>query len=45
MRRGGTLGKFLADDKVEVLSSEEGFSDAWAAGIVIGPTKGGGVRR
>ena len=36
----GTLGKFSVDDKVEVLSSEEGFSDAWALATVIGIAKG-----
>ena len=43
MRRGGQLGKFSTDDKVEVLSSEEGFSDAWAAATVIAPTKAHGA--
>ena len=42
MRRGaGTLGKFATDDKVEVLSSEEGFSDAWAAASVVSTSKTG----
>ena len=36
----GTLGKFSVDDKVEVLSSEEGFSDAWALATVVGIAKG-----
>ena len=34
-------GNFSAGDKVEVLSSEEGFSDAWAQATVAGQCKGG----
>ena len=34
-------GVFSAGDRVEVLSSEEGFSDAWAAANVISQHKGG----
>ena len=35
------LGKFAVEDKVEVLSSEEGFSDAWALATVSGISKQG----
>lgn len=35
------LGKFCENDRVEVLSSEDGFSDAWATATVLGPCKGG----
>jgi hypothetical protein len=41
MARVKALGKFAENDRVEVLSSEDGFSDAWATATVIGPCKGG----
>lgn len=40
-RSGATDGRFMEGDKVEVLSSEEGFSDAWATAVVVSPCKGG----
>ena len=35
-----TKGSYGMGDKVEVLSSEEGFSDAWATATVVGNIKG-----
>ena len=35
-----TFGKYSVDDKVEVLSREEGFSGAWALATVTGITRG-----
>ena len=32
--------KFASGDKVEVLSSEEGFSDAWATATIVKAEKG-----
>ena len=32
--------KFASGDKVEVLSSEEGFSDAWATAPIVKAEKG-----
>ena len=32
--------KFTTGDKVEVLSSEEGFSDAWATATIVAHAKG-----
>ena len=40
-RSNAADGRFGEGDKVEVLSSEEGFSDAWASANVVGPCKGG----
>ncbi|KAL1518880.1 hypothetical protein AB1Y20_003157 [Prymnesium parvum] len=34
-------GRFSEGDKVEVLSTEEGFSNAWATAILVSPCKGG----
>lgn len=36
----GKTGSFSGGDKVEVLSSEEGFSDAWATATCVGQAKG-----
>lgn len=36
-----TRGCYTLGDKVEVLSSEEGFSDAWATATVVGQSKAG----
>ena len=44
MSRGNTSfvhGRYLAGDKVEVLSSEEGFSDAWATATVVSKSAAG----
>ena len=35
--------KFSVDDKVEVLSSEEGFAEAWAHAVIVSHYKGGEV--
>ena len=40
-RSGASDGRISDGDKVEVLSSEDGFSDAWATAVVVGPSKGG----
>jgi hypothetical protein len=37
------LTKFSVDDKVEVLSSEEGFAEAWAHAVIVSHYKGGEV--
>ena len=37
------LHKFSVDDKVEVLSSEEGFAEAWAHAVIVSHYKGGEV--
>ena len=37
---GGSVG-FSQGDRVEVLSEEEGFSSAWAAGTLVSLLKGG----
>ena len=34
---------FSVDDKVEVLSSEEGFAEAWAHAVIVSHYKGGEV--
>ena len=36
----GRPGVFASGDRVEVLSSEEGFSDAWATATTISRSKG-----
>lgn len=36
----GKTGSFGSGDRVEVLSSEEGFSDAWATAVCVSQSKG-----
>ena len=37
----GKTGSIGSGDRVEVLSSEEGFSDAWATAVAVSQSKGG----
>ena len=43
-RLDGMAGKFIGGERVEVLSREEGFADAWATATVISSSKDGSYK-